>query len=93
MPISTIWQSNLLDMGAQRPTVWVLIGPSGRELAKQLVKVEPKLDASATAVLVEYDRDNEKVSAASDPRKKIRGKRVLVLDGSIHSGYTFRRVV
>lgn len=83
----------LLQMSKMRPTVWVLIGPSGRELAKRLVHVKPELETSATAVPIEYDRDSERVSVSNGGRSQIAGKRVLVLDSSIHSGFTFQKAI
>ncbi len=82
----------LLALQGDRPEVWVPLGPSGRELAKRLLTLEPQLET--TSVLpAEYDRDNDKIAFEQGAAAAINGKRVMVLDSSVHSGKTMGRVV
>jgi GNAT superfamily N-acetyltransferase len=57
------------------------------------VKIEPKLQTTAIPFPAQYDRDSEEVSFSEDPATAIKGKNVIVMDSSIHSGITMRRVV
>lgn len=75
------------------PNVWIPIGPSGLELANVLASVEPRLDQAKKLVPAEFDRDSGKVTFEATASTEINGRYALVLDSSIHSGYTMRRVV
>jgi GNAT superfamily N-acetyltransferase len=85
----------LLALNDCMPKVWVPIGPSGIELAERLLDVCPPLDADSLVKVIpaQFDRDNDKVDFHSETKGLLRGQNVMVLDSSIHSGWTMLRVI
>jgi hypothetical protein len=77
----------------EMPMVWCPIGPSGGALAQAAMLVAGDLAPKIAHIPIAYDRATEKVSFPGEPNPAsvIAGKRVLLLDGSIHSGSTFRK--
>jgi GNAT superfamily N-acetyltransferase len=80
-------------LGDAAPTVWVPIGPSGRELVKALVGIDKDLDEKFFPVPAEFDRATGIVEMEEGSASFLKDKNVLVIDSSIHSGHTIRAVV
>lgn len=85
--------ARLKVLGESGPKVWVPIGTSGRELVKELIEVSKDLDGEFTPVPAEFDRQKSAVIFENDAAGQILGKNVLVIDSSVHSGYTMRAIV
>ncbi|MGC9984939.1 MAG: GNAT family N-acetyltransferase [Polyangia bacterium] len=85
----------ILKLGEKMPTLWCPIGRSGSVLLERLLRVGGQPLADRVHVLsVSFERDENKVVFSDgDPKADIKGRRVLVLDSSIHSGATMYRVV
>ena len=86
--------ADLERMDAGIPPVWCAIGISGGILSQRamlILEAEGKADQIQN-VFLDYDRKNGTVSFRDkeDPKRFISGARVLLIDGSIHSGNTFR---
>jgi ribosomal protein S18 acetylase RimI-like enzyme len=81
----------LLDKEA--PSIWVPIGPSGRELVKALIDANKDLDEKFVPAPAEFDRTSGKVVFEKSASKLIKGKKVLVIDSSVHSGATMHAVI
>jgi|ERR1051326_4742481 GNAT superfamily N-acetyltransferase len=74
------------------PHVWCAIGPSGRILARRLLKLAAELTGSL--IVVRCDRmTHVNTIDTGDPAREIGGKDILVLDSSVHSGNTMLGVV
>lgn len=76
------------------PTVWCPIGLSGGSIAKAAFReVDDLLKAQIIIIPIAYNRTKGEISfpGEADPGSVIKGKRVLLMDGSIHSGNTFRK--
>lgn len=84
--------ARLKSLGSLAPTIWVPIGLSGRELAKMLLAVEPTFDKAVIPVPVEFDRMKSEVVLEGGTSERLAAKHVLVIDSSIHSGFTIRAV-
>jgi GNAT superfamily N-acetyltransferase len=85
--------SKLVALKEEMPKLWCPIGPSGGTLAQAAMQVAGDAASKVMHVPIAYDRATEIVSFPSDPdhASLIAGKRVLLLDGSIHSGSTFQK--
>lgn len=82
-----------LDTAA--PQVWATVGASGSIIGKRFAELEPDLFAKADELLIAYDRATDLVTF---PREEnaggvVRGKRILLIDGTVHSGGTLLRIV
>jgi GNAT superfamily N-acetyltransferase/hypoxanthine-guanine phosphoribosyltransferase len=79
----------------QVPEVWVTVGASGSIMGKRLVEIAPALYERADELIVAYNRSTDVVSFPTEknPQKIVKGKRVLVIDGTVHSGGTLLRVL
>ncbi len=86
--------ADLDDLQSGIPEVWCAIGPSGGKLAQRAVCALEALGKARPIqnVLLDCDRKEGSVSFCdkSDPVKFVRGARVLLIDGNIHLGNTFR---
>lgn len=87
--------ARLRKLGTKTPQVWATVGASGSIIGKRFAKLEPKLFAEAKGLLVAYDRAKDAVSFPHEenPEAVVRGKRVLVIDGTVHSGGTLLRII
>lgn len=87
--------ARLRKLGARIPEVWATVGASGSIIGKRFAKLEPDLFAATKGLLVAYDRAKDTVSFPHEenPDAVVRGKRVLVIDGTVHSGGTLLRIV
>jgi GNAT superfamily N-acetyltransferase/hypoxanthine-guanine phosphoribosyltransferase len=76
------------------PQLWVALGGSGSVLAKRLDLAAPDLSVAAEALIVAYDRSTGSVSYPrnQDPAT-LRGKRAIVVDGTVNSGSTLLRTL
>ncbi len=76
------------------PTVWCPIGGSGEILARRAMAIlDPVRRASTVLCPVDYDRPAEKVLFRDDnDRGRIPGAHVLLLDSSVHTGWTMKAV-
>ena len=83
----------LLSLGPERPQVWLPIGPSGRILAERILEKNNELADNTLIVPVHFNRASESVSIDADRPEDIKGRDVLVLDSSVHSGSTMLAVV
>lgn len=88
--LKDLWE-RLVALKDEMPTLWCPIGPSGGTLAQAAMRVAGGTASKIMHVPIAYDRSTEKVSfpEESDPTSVIAGKRILLMDGSIHSGNTF----
>ena len=79
----------------QVPTVWCPIGISGGSIARAALTLQEADDLKNQIINVPiaYNRTTEEISfpREANPSSAIKGKRVLLLEGSIHSGNTFRQ--
>lgn len=88
----------LLHLGSERPLVWCPIGPSGGNLARELLRLDAQHDdwaevkADTKVLPVTFSRETCKVEIGAQPND-LAGQDVLVLDSSIHSGSTMAAVV
>ena len=86
--------NRLLVLNQAMPRVWVPIGQSGIELTKEIEKVEPKLNTFPVEIIpAQFDRDNSQIDFEESAADKIKNQKVMVLDSSVHSGYTMQKVV
>lgn len=85
----------LEDLKEQIPTVWCPIGVSGGSIQKAALGLQEANDLKNQVIIVPVscDRKTGEISfpEEANPSLAIKGKRVLLLDGSIHSGETFRQ--
>lgn len=81
--------------GGSAPEVWVAIGASGSVIGKRLAQVTPQLYDSADDLIVAYDRAKDLVTfpTENNPAELIQNKRILIIDGTVHSGGTLLRVI
>ena len=86
-------RERLEGLKEEMPTVWCPIGVSGGSIARAALKRADDLKNQIIGVPVAYDRTTEEISfpGEADPSSFIKGKRILLLDGSVHSGKTFRQ--
>jgi len=83
----------LTALGDDAPSVLVGIGASGAILTRRLVTVAPQL-GDREVLLVDYNRADDRITyIKADPVAKLPGKRVLLIDGTVHSGNTLLRVM
>ena len=83
-------------LGDKAPQVWVPVGASGAILSKRLAKAVLSLRQSAPQVLfATYDRRSDVIAFAdkATPETIVSGKRVLLIDGTVHTGGTLLRVL
>jgi N-acetylglutamate synthase-like GNAT family acetyltransferase len=78
---------------AERPVVWCPLGPSGNSLAQRIFEIAADKVAGVRVLPAAYRRDQDQVQFEGDGAAAIRGKNVLILDSSVHSGRTMLRVV
>jgi hypoxanthine-guanine phosphoribosyltransferase/N-acetylglutamate synthase-like GNAT family acetyltransferase len=85
----------LLKLGDEMPTLWCPIGRSGAVLLERLLRVGgPQLADRVQILSVSFERDEDKVVFSDgDPKADVKGRRVLVIDSSVHSGTSMHRVV
>jgi GNAT superfamily N-acetyltransferase len=83
----------LVGMDAERPTLWLPIGPSGLILAARILDKHPDLVESTSISPVDFNRTSKEVMIDADLPNDLRGRHVLVLDSSVHSGNTMLEVV
>jgi GNAT superfamily N-acetyltransferase len=87
--------ARMATLGNRTPQVWATVGTSGTILGKRLAQVSPSLRSTAQELLlITYDRAADVVSFPGEatPEATIKGKRVLVIDGTVLSGGTLLRV-
>ena len=80
-------------LAAETPTVYVMIGDSGHQLGKRLLLLYPKFTGEVVTAAYERETDVVTFPHEQDVGKNFEGKRILVIDGTIHSGSTLIRVV
>jgi len=73
--------------------IWCPIGPSGVRLAQAAMRVVGDLVDKIKHVPIVYNRATDAISFPREPNPAsiITGGRVLLLDGSVHSGNTLRK--
>jgi len=85
----------LVGLKEKMPTVWCPIGVSGGSILRAALDLQEADDLKnqVTIIPVKYDRKTREISfpGETNPSLAIKGNRVLLLDGSIHSGNTFRQ--
>jgi hypothetical protein len=86
-------QIRLLDMGASSPTILCAIGYSGEVLVRELLRVSRDLPDRVAVVKVEYDQATRRLDFQEGDAADFEGRRVLVIDSSVHSGRTMLGVV
>jgi hypoxanthine-guanine phosphoribosyltransferase/GNAT superfamily N-acetyltransferase len=84
----------LTSLGEKMPKLWCPIGPSGFSLAQAAMRENQELAASIEHMFITYDRAGGKIAfpGETDPSKVVKGKQVLLVDGSVHSGDTLAKV-
>ena len=85
--------ARLAGLGADMPKTWCPIGPSGGGLAQAAMRAAPHLASAIQNIPIAFNRATEQITfpVDPDPGPLLRGKRVLLIDGSIHSGNTFMK--
>ena len=80
-----------LDKGV--PRVWCPIGPSGLRLAQVAMQLDADLASQTQVVPIVFDRSNSTVSFSNDrcPEEVVKGRSILLVDGSVHSARTISR--
>lgn len=88
------FMQRLVSMGDKIPTTWCSIGISGDKLMDPLLATAPSDLLSRIDVRrLRFDRTNGTMSEADSPTKMRRfPRRVLLIDGPIHSGASMKRV-
>lgn len=86
----------LIQLDAYFPTVWLTIGESGEAIAEDVLALlpEPKRD-SVGFIRLQYNREDRRVvyEEGFDWNDVGSNATVLVLDSSVHSGFTMAAVV
>lgn len=83
----------LYALQTARPTVWLPVGPSGRNLAKRILQKYPALLVDTVVVPAHFNRTSGGVVSIDAAPDDLRGKDVLVIDSAVHSGNTMLGVV
>jgi GNAT superfamily N-acetyltransferase len=96
-------ERRLLDLGSQKPNVWVPLGFSGTVLLREIFKVAEKLNKSSTIVIVANCRRDSKTRRIKItwgnkhsrvvPVEQFKGKNVIVVDSAVHSGRTMAATI
>jgi N-acetylglutamate synthase-like GNAT family acetyltransferase/hypoxanthine phosphoribosyltransferase len=83
------------DLGEEMPQIWATIGFSGSFLGKILAEERPDLYDKVDELIIAIDRSTNTVSypAEENSEELVKGKRVLIIDGTVHSGLTLLRVI
>jgi GNAT superfamily N-acetyltransferase len=74
------------------PEIWLPIGPSGGAVARAAMAVAGDRLEKISHIPVTYERSTNTIHfpKEADPSSFVRGKKILLIDGSIHSGTTLR---
>jgi N-acetylglutamate synthase-like GNAT family acetyltransferase/hypoxanthine-guanine phosphoribosyltransferase len=84
------------EWGTERPQVWATVGLSGAFLGSILVKIAPDLYKEISdELIIALDRTTGQISYPHETNTKqvVEAKRILILDGTVHSGLTLLRVM
>src|ERR1700722_6577623 len=87
--------ARLKELGESAPQLWATVGTSGSLIGKRFAQVEPDLYAKVDELLIAYDRATDTVTFPfqDNPEELARGKRILLIDSTVHSGGTLLRIV
>jgi N-acetylglutamate synthase-like GNAT family acetyltransferase/hypoxanthine-guanine phosphoribosyltransferase len=91
----TDFAHRITQLGKETPNIWAVVGASGSIIGKRLATLAPTLHNLADDVIVAYNRAKDQVTFPTEknPSSAFKNRRVLLIDGTVHSGSTLIRII